>query len=66
MEIHRHKSDTPFKIFQNPKKLEEFWNAIKDLFQHHNLLVFAVGIHESDAKRMYPNIRDNVGLTGSF
>ncbi|NEW07367.1 DUF3800 domain-containing protein [Paenibacillus sp. SYP-B3998] len=58
MEIQKHKSSTPFKIFQNNKKYEEFWERIKSLFQKYDLPIFAVCIHEVSCQKLYSNSRD--------
>ncbi|MFD2368720.1 DUF3800 domain-containing protein [Brevibacillus sp. GCM10020057] len=58
MDIHRHKTGTPFKVFQDDRKMQEFWDDIKSLFSSHNFHLFAVAIHEDQLKATYPTNRD--------
>ncbi|MFD2409423.1 DUF3800 domain-containing protein [Paenibacillus rhizoplanae] len=58
MDINRHKSATPFKVFQDNDVLKNFWGDITGMFKHYNLPVFGVSIHEKDCQSLYTNGRD--------
>ncbi|KAF6611893.1 hypothetical protein H6F38_31155, partial [Paenibacillus sp. EKM208P] len=58
MDINRHKTATPFKVFQDKQKLQEFWNDITNMFNSYDIPIFGVSIHEDNCKKLYENGRD--------
>ncbi|WP_017687520.1 DUF3800 domain-containing protein [Paenibacillus sp. PAMC 26794] len=57
-EIHDRKSGTPFSVFQNKDKREEFWKDISKTFEELQLPIFAISIHENNCGELYKNGRD--------
>jgi hypothetical protein len=58
VDINKHKTNSPFRVFQDELKLREFWGRITEMFRKFNLPVFAVSIHERDCTKLYANGRD--------
>ncbi|WP_336883831.1 DUF3800 domain-containing protein [Priestia koreensis] len=58
MQIHSHKSGTPFEVFQLKSNTAKVWKEMKDILLSHDTYGFAAAIHEEKLKKLYVNGRD--------
>lgn len=61
-EIQDRKSNTPFAVFQNKAKMEEFWKDSQGVLLDNDIKGIGVAIHQENLIAMYPGVRDKYFL----
>ncbi|WP_127585488.1 DUF3800 domain-containing protein [Paenibacillus koleovorans] len=61
-DINDARGSTPFRVFQNREKKEEFWTRIAALLVELNPPIFAVCVHERKYSQMYGRCRDGYAV----
>lgn len=61
-EIQKRKSNTPFSVFQDKVKMENFWEDSKAVLLSNNIKGLGVGVHQENLTVMYPGVRDKYFL----
>jgi Protein of unknown function (DUF3800) len=62
VEIRKAAKGTPFEIFQDDQKRNEFWDNIKEIFKKYNIYILSASIHEKRLKNLYPTMRDKYSI----
>ncbi|WP_042375285.1 DUF3800 domain-containing protein [Neobacillus jeddahensis] len=62
-EISDRKTGTPFAVFQDKSKREEFWTDIKNVLLSNDIKGLAVAVHQKNLYKMYPGVRDKYFLS---
>lgn len=61
-DIQNRKSNTPFAVFQNKNKMEDFWKDSQDVLLSNDIKGLGVAVHQEKLTTMYPGVRDKYFL----